>query len=195
MQVDSRSFDYASMIDPMVVRKLAVSITSASIDTSPPPNVGYMAEVFEWVRGNVRYVPDPVGIEYVQSPQETLEVGAGDCEDMAILVASLYEAVGIPARLLHVESYESGHMYAQARCGPLSPKAYADAITSYYERRFSRSVSGVQTTTHQGLQWVPSDPACATHLGDYEGYIDAGYQTRDGGWVRGDRLRLYYPER
>lgn len=42
-----------------------------------------------------RYVPDPPGPDLVWSPQETLLAG-GDCEDLAILGASIAHAAGVP---------------------------------------------------------------------------------------------------
>ena len=48
--------------------------------------------MFEWVRDNIEYVPEAV--EHFQRPDETLDRKAGDCEDNAILLASLLSAKG-----------------------------------------------------------------------------------------------------
>jgi len=51
-----------------------------------------------WVSTNIRYISDPLTEnEYIAPPNETLRVGAGDCEDYAVLLATLYRSVGLDA--------------------------------------------------------------------------------------------------
>jgi transglutaminase-like putative cysteine protease len=45
------------------------------------------------------YTNDPAGVERLQAPDATILTGAGDCDDMAILSASLLESIGVPARI------------------------------------------------------------------------------------------------
>jgi len=47
------------------------------------------------VANNIAYVKDPHGLEYIAEPRETLKVKAGDCDDYAVLLASLYRSVGL----------------------------------------------------------------------------------------------------
>lgn len=54
--------------------------------------------IFNWVRHHVRYVNDPVGVETIQDPEITIDLGAGDCDDHSALVGSLAMSIGIPAR-------------------------------------------------------------------------------------------------
>jgi transglutaminase-like putative cysteine protease len=58
--------------------------------------------IFYFVRDRIRYVLDPVGIETISSPDETLKVRHGDCDDKSVLAASLLLAIGHPARFLAV---------------------------------------------------------------------------------------------
>jgi tetratricopeptide (TPR) repeat protein/TolB-like protein len=57
-------------------------------------------------RAGVRYVPDAVNpygkeaLDYVQYPGETLGLGTGDCDDLAVAYASLLEAIGIRSAIL-----------------------------------------------------------------------------------------------
>ena len=65
------------------------------------------AALFEYVKKNVTYVPDPshmsegemVDGDYVAPPVETLDARGGDCDDQAVLIASLFSAVGIENRM------------------------------------------------------------------------------------------------
>jgi len=64
--------------------------------------------IHKWVADNIRYVSDPYRGEYVQHPIETLRLRAGDCEDFAVLLTSLYRAVGLRAVLIDVDTDGDG---------------------------------------------------------------------------------------
>lgn len=57
---------------------------------------GELAALCDWVRQNVRYALDPNDLETIQAPNITLELGYGDCDDLAILLATLCECAGHP---------------------------------------------------------------------------------------------------
>jgi len=80
-------------MDPEIVRDLAVSVISSSKED---PVISLHRYVYE----NVRYVDDPRGEEYIATPCETILTGGGDCEDHAILFASMLESTGIDARII-----------------------------------------------------------------------------------------------
>jgi len=52
------------------------------------------AAILKWVQRNIYYVNEPG--ERLQDPLYTLRVGYGDCDDMALLLASLYESLRLP---------------------------------------------------------------------------------------------------
>ena len=55
--------------------------------------------LLRWTADRVLFIPDPVRTETFQSPEATLRMGGGDCDDHAPLLAGLAVACGIPARL------------------------------------------------------------------------------------------------
>src|SRR5882672_2358268 len=57
---------------------------------------GELCALFEWVRGNIRYALDPNDLETIQGPATTLALGYGDCDDLAVLLATLCECAGHP---------------------------------------------------------------------------------------------------
>ncbi|MEM3494095.1 MAG: hypothetical protein QXD15_07045, partial [Thermoplasmata archaeon] len=63
--------------------------------------------IFEFVCG-IEYAQEPNGTDYWQTPDETMGLGAGDCEDFAILIASLVSAAGGTVRFC----YTSNHAFA-----------------------------------------------------------------------------------
>ncbi len=58
----------------------------------------YIQQITDFVKKNVKYVNDPPRAEVFQSPLRTLEWGIGDCDDFAVLTASLLLSAGLEAR-------------------------------------------------------------------------------------------------
>lgn len=72
-----------------------------------------------YVRDSIRYQLDPVDVELLQTPDKTIERGAGDCDDQAILLAALLESLGIPSRFVAI-GFAPGvfeHVYTEAKIG------------------------------------------------------------------------------
>lgn len=109
-----RAIVRASLRNPgMVVRNRALSIVQGL------PSKDFNAELFtiwRWVDTEIRFVRDIRGIETLQTPERTLELGAGDCDDHAILVSALAENLGFPTRFHAVgfapEAYQ--HVFTEA---------------------------------------------------------------------------------
>ncbi len=66
----------------------------------PKDYLGEIKALFEWVQQNVRYTKDPFRVEVLHSARRMLELRAGDCDDMAILLGAMLEAIGHPVRLV-----------------------------------------------------------------------------------------------
>lgn len=81
---------------------------------------GEVEALWSWVHENIRFVRDVHGIETVQSPIKTLELGAGDCDDHATLLASYLLSIGHPVRFVAV-GFRPGilsHVFAETKIGP-----------------------------------------------------------------------------
>lgn len=82
--------------------------------------VGEVNAIFEWVRDHIRYVRDIHGIETLQTPPVTMDVGTGDCDDKSTLLASLLESIGHPTRFVaagYREPRNYSHVYVETRLG------------------------------------------------------------------------------
>jgi transglutaminase-like putative cysteine protease len=68
-----------------------------------------------FARDRVRYVRDVRGVETVQTPVATLRLGSGDCDDKAVLVATLLESIGFDTRFRAVGLNGDGysHVFAE----------------------------------------------------------------------------------
>jgi transglutaminase-like putative cysteine protease len=56
----------------------------------------------QWVQSSIEYRRDPPDVELVQTPQVTLQLKAGDCDDQATLTAALLQATGHPAQFIAI---------------------------------------------------------------------------------------------
>ncbi|MGH7743759.1 MAG: transglutaminase domain-containing protein [Candidatus Dormibacteria bacterium] len=55
-----------------------------------------------FVRDNIRYVGDIRNVETIKFPDQTLNLGYGDCDDKALLLAALAEAINFSTRFCAV---------------------------------------------------------------------------------------------
>jgi hypothetical protein len=99
--------------------------------------LGEIKAIFEWVQQAVRYTKDPLDVELLHTPRRMIELRAGDCDDMTILLGSMLESIGHQVRLV--------------LAGP-------DAARP---DRFSHIYLEVQ---HQG-RWIPLDPTMPHPMG------------------------------
>lgn len=56
--------------------------------------------LYDFLLKHVRYTKDPVEVELVQDPRLTLAWRSGDCDDICVLAASLFQSVGLPTRFV-----------------------------------------------------------------------------------------------
>ena len=76
------------------------------------------AAVHDFVAATVAYASDPHRIERIQDVEATLESGAGDCDDMALAIASLLLALNVNVRFVLSGPDEAGpytHIYVEAQ--------------------------------------------------------------------------------
>ena len=66
----------------------------------PKDYLGEIKALFEWVQQHIRYTKDTFQVEVLHSAKRMLELRAGDCDDMAILLGAMLEAIGHPVRLV-----------------------------------------------------------------------------------------------
>lgn len=87
----------------------------------PKDYPGEIKTLFEWVRRHVRYTRDPFRVEVLHSARRMLELRAGDCDDMTILLSAMLEAIGHPVRLVIVGPDQGrphffSHIYLEVFC-------------------------------------------------------------------------------
>jgi transglutaminase-like putative cysteine protease len=76
--------------------------------------------LYDYVRDCIRYVKDISGVETLATPDKTLVMQVGDCDDQSVLLATMLEAVGYPTRFIVAGYNEPGvfeHVYLEALVG------------------------------------------------------------------------------
>jgi hypothetical protein len=92
------------------------------IENCPSKDHGCYAEaLYVFARDKVRYAFDPVGVEYVEDPiRIATESRIADCDSIAAMLATFYEAIGLPSRFVTIKAdperpNEYSHVYLQVR--------------------------------------------------------------------------------
>ncbi len=83
------------------VRQTAIDILFQN-EVRPKDYLGEIKALFEWVQNNIRYTRDIHRVELLHSARRMLELRAGDCDDMTILLSAMIKAVGHPVRIVLV---------------------------------------------------------------------------------------------
>jgi transglutaminase-like putative cysteine protease len=81
------------------VRQKAIDIFRNG-GVQPKDRFGEVCALFNWVRKNIRYTRDIFRVELLHSARRMLELRAGDCDDMTILLGSMLVSTGHPVRLI-----------------------------------------------------------------------------------------------
>lgn len=130
---DRRAAVFVSSKDPaaMLFAKYITSVVRDNVRSGVPGNIQYAMGIFEALdEFGLSYVIDPTSafednvgtssIDFLQFPYQTLMYRGGDCDDLSILVCSLFEAVGIRTAFITVPghiymAFDSGLTLAQAK--------------------------------------------------------------------------------
>jgi hypothetical protein len=73
--------------------------------------------VYNYILGAVAYRHDDHGVEQLQTPLASVRIGAGDCDDMAVLAAALLKSLGVPTRFRAIATNAAApHAYTHVYC-------------------------------------------------------------------------------
>jgi transglutaminase-like putative cysteine protease len=103
------------------VRQKAIEIFRVA-GVAPKDRFGEIRSLFEWVRRNIRYTRDIFRVELLHTARRMLELRAGDCDDMAILLGAMLMSTGHPVRLVLAgfrknKPHSYSHIYLEVNLG------------------------------------------------------------------------------
>ena len=105
-----------------VVRQTAIRVFR-DYGVAAKDRIGEVQALFDFVRRTVRYTRDIYRVELLHSARRMLELRAGDCDDMTILLGAMLKATGHPVRLVLAgfrpgKPHAYSHIYPEVRVGP-----------------------------------------------------------------------------
>lgn len=95
------------------IRNRAVQLTNG---LNQKDYAGEACACLAYCRDNIRYVRDILDVETLHYPEWVMDIGAGDCDDKAILLAALLTSIGHDGVRFIAVSFEPGqfsHVWVQ----------------------------------------------------------------------------------
>jgi transglutaminase-like putative cysteine protease len=124
-------------------------------------NIYQICAIFDNVKDKIKYVSDPRGHDFWAPANTTLNVGAGDCDDKAILLSSMLEAVGGTTRVYITDTHAFAAVYIGSGAG--STEAATRGVRAYYGN------VDVNYLTDKYGSWLMLDPTSSFYAGGLPG--------------------------
>jgi hypothetical protein len=164
----------------LAVRSLVERITSG---IAQGDYAGEALAIYYWVCKNIRYIRDIDGVEFLKTPARLLKDPAGDCDDIATLLAAMLMAAGNPVAFA-IASFKPGspafsHVYVELLTphGPVAidPVANRATVTMLRDMKHKKvmRVSGAGSTVDAGI-------GALRHMGPKGGNVYSVYDYNTG---------------
>lgn len=129
-KVDLNLREYYNRVNERVDSDV-VSSLAQNIEAAYPGGYSTLqiAEAYEWVKNNIKYTAD-TSEDYWQSASETLNLMSGDCEDHAILLCSIIDALGGSSRVNVIQEHAFPTVYIGSTVADLQKAKHS--MASYY---------------------------------------------------------------
>ena len=152
--------EVAEYFDPQSVRTETIAIVRELLPNVKSLNqtwdLSFVDAIMKYVQKNISYISDPVGDDYWAPPKDTLLARAGDCDDQALLVASMCLAVGIPARVRIVldSNGQQGHAFAEVLAGTTDSRLVNQYETPLAEPNINSYLDRLQSNYRADFVWM-----------------------------------------
>jgi len=109
----SQAIDYRNTVTINYARELVQKSSAGNY------NLAQVCDIWEYINKNWKYVNDPNGPDYYSPASNTINNGlTGDCDDFAILISAMVEAIGGTSRIVTATNDKGdGHAYAEVYIG------------------------------------------------------------------------------
>jgi transglutaminase-like putative cysteine protease len=124
-------------------------------------NIYQVCALFDMVKEEIKYVSDPRENDIWEPANVTLRIGAGDCEDQAILLSSMLEAVGGTTRIYLTDNHAFAAVYLGN--GTDAAEAAVKGVRAYYGN------VDVNYLTDEYGSWLMLDPTSSLYAGGLPG--------------------------
>jgi WD40 repeat protein len=193
---NSRSIDdiIAEVETKLVLGNPDVEQTALTIARDSPGqyNINQVSKIYDALIEGWYYYSDPSYREKYKNANQTLldgkrsaSVGMGDCDDFAILMASLIESLGGNTRITFAYNGREGHAYAEIYLGKKND-TYVDDLLDWLKSEYNQAnITGVNTTNDD--IWLNLDYNSSYPGGPYFGEGNGSIQ-RMVVWQSSDRV-------
>ena len=109
--------------------------------------LGEVTQIANRITANVRYTLDTFGIDTYRTPQRTLQLAMGDCNDMAALGGAVLQAVGYPImiKVIRMEGQpDFHHIYLVVGLPPHDPEQWIAFDTTQAENPVGYEAAGIE---------------------------------------------------
>lgn len=124
-------------------------------------NIYQVCALFDMVKEEIKYISDPRENDIWEPANVTLRIGAGDCEDQAILLSSMLEAVGGTTRIYLTDTHAFAAVYLGN--GTDAVEAAVKGVRAYYGN------VDVNYLTDEYGSWLMLDPTSSLYAGGLPG--------------------------
>lgn len=124
-------------------------------------NIYQVCAIFDNVKDRIKYVSDPRGHDLWAQASTTLNVGAGDCDDKAIVLSSMLEAVGGTTRIYLTDTHAFAAVYIGSGEGAI--EAATRGVRAYYGN------VDINFITDKYGSWLLLDPTSSLYAGALPG--------------------------
>lgn len=181
--VEKNPVGYYNKVNERVDFEIVAGLADIVLDSAPGNlSVLQIVEAYELIRSTITYAEDEEN--HWQSASETISLGTGDCEDQAILLASLLTALGGDCRVNLI----SGHAFPTVYVGNniTDMLNVSENIQDYYGNdvpvHWMQDDLGFWLVVDTvGMPYAGGYPAASVPVGD-DGAEDWNFE--DGNWVR-----------
>jgi len=148
--------------------------------------IDQICSIYDFLKEGWRYVRDPRGVDYFMYANESLRVGekascvgAGDCDDFAILMSALIESVGGTTRIILAHNNSTGgHAFTEVYIGQLdSQNSHVEEVLEWLRKNLNIDDIYTHVDTETKEVWLNLD----------WGADERGYAHPGGPIFRGDR--------
>lgn len=109
--------------------------TEEALRVDLPEGVSTLEQAEAWIVSNIERKAEKEGRDHWKYPQETLDDGCGDCEDLNILMLAFARALGVASADLElyfvIPSSDSLHAVAYVAGEYFDPSGFTDGVPPY----------------------------------------------------------------
>jgi len=101
-----------SALNEQGVRLRQIAIQEILPGTKDRDDLAQVKAVFDWVKKSIRYIEDPVSLDFYPSALVLYSLGGGDCDDHVVFICSVLAVIGftVGCKVIHADTGE-WHIY------------------------------------------------------------------------------------